>query len=488
MANLRRSLIITFFSNSGATVLKFVVSVLLARILSPGEIGIYSMTYVFVNFAQVFRDFGVSHYLQREPDLTHDKIRSATGVVFTTSWLIALSLYLASGAVGAWFGEPEIVPVMQVLALGFVFIPFGAVTNALLTREFAAEKQAWVNAAGTLSFCAGALVLAWQGHGAMSLAWANLLNILACVVALAPLRPRGLPRLPSFAHWRGVARFGAGSLLSNAALAVNNAIPDVLLGKLGSATQVGLLSRANSTVQIFIHVAGSTVSYGAVSYLGQTFHRGESLVPVLTRATVLLTGVGWAALGLTAVLGHDIVLALYGPTWLEAVPAILPLSLAAAVAMAFHYIPLAVTAIGRPYLSALPVLATLLARVAFGVLLYDGSLARFAWALCVATIVSTPLVAIQQSRCFGLGMGHLLRALLPSAVVALGCALAGVLLAQLLPASLAPLLRLAIMGPLLAGLWYLLLRLTRHELAGEVGRLAAPIRNRLALLRPNPKP
>ena len=152
MVNLRRSLVINFFSSSGAALLQFIVSVLLARMLSPSEIGVYSMTVVFVNLAHVFRDFGVSTYLQREPVLTPDKIRSATGVVFTTSWLIATTMFLASGWIGRWFNEPEIVPVMQVLAIGFLFIPFGTVTNALLTREFAAEKQALVMAAGMSRF------------------------------------------------------------------------------------------------------------------------------------------------------------------------------------------------------------------------------------------------------------------------------------------------------------------------------------------------
>jgi O-antigen/teichoic acid export membrane protein len=64
MVNLRRSLVINFFSSSGAALLQFLVSVLLARMLSPSEIGVYSMTLVFVNFAHVFRDFGVSTYLK----------------------------------------------------------------------------------------------------------------------------------------------------------------------------------------------------------------------------------------------------------------------------------------------------------------------------------------------------------------------------------------------------------------------------------------
>ncbi len=486
MANLRRSLFITFCSSTGATVLKFIVSVLLARILSPSEIGVFSMTVVFVNFAHVFRDFGVNQYIQRENDLTPDKLQSAAGVLFSSSWLIALGLYLASGPIGAAFDEPQMVPVMQVLALGFVFIPFGSITNAMLSRKFEAQKQAYVTAAGTLSYCASCLVLAKLGFGSMSLAWANLINILVSIVALAPFRPRDMPWLPSFTHWRGIVNFGAGSLISNTSVAINNAIPDILLGKLGSASQVGLLSRANSTVQIFIHIAGSTMTYGAVSYMAQIFHRGESLAPVLTRATVLLTGVGWTALGLTAVLGHDIVLALYGPTWLEAVPAILPLTLAAASVMTFQYVSFALTAIGRPYMSAVFVLAILFARIGFGIWMYDGSLVRFAWSLCLATILTMPLRAYIQRHYFDLGIGRLLRALLPSAVVALGSSGAAMLLAMALPSSLAPLLRLLAMAPVVAVVWYALLRLTRHELVGEVHRLAAPIKTRLALLRPNP--
>jgi O-antigen/teichoic acid export membrane protein len=338
---------------------------------------------------------------------------------------------------------------------------------------------------GTLSYCISCVLLAKLGFGSMALAYANLINIIACALAFIPLRPKNLPWLPSFRHWRSVAHFGIGSLLSSCVGALNNAIPDIVLGKLGTARHVGLLSRANSTVTIFTYVAGSTVSYGAVSYLAQTHHRGESLVPVLSRATALLTGIGWAALALTAVLGRDIVAALYGPQWLESVPAIVPLTVAASVAMMFHYIPMAVTAIGRPYLSAVPILVTLVTRIGFGILLFDGSLSRFAWALCLATIATAPVTIAQQRRHFGFTTGMLLRALAPSAAVALGTAAAAAALAAVLPSTLPALTRLLIMALPLALTWYLLLRATRHELVGEVHRLATPIKARLALLRPN---
>src|ERR1700712_2774304 len=126
MLNLRRSLVINFFSSSGSTIAQFIVSIVLARMLSPGEIGVFSMTIVFVNIAHIFRDFGVSTSLQREPVLTAEKMKAATGVMFTTSWMIAAGLYLSSYWIGLWFKEPAMVPVIKVLAIGFIFIPFGA--------------------------------------------------------------------------------------------------------------------------------------------------------------------------------------------------------------------------------------------------------------------------------------------------------------------------------------------------------------------------
>jgi O-antigen/teichoic acid export membrane protein len=434
------------------------------------------MTVVIVNIGHIFRDFGVASYIQREPDLTVAKMRSAIGVMLASSWSICAVLLLLSGSIAAWFDEPAMAPVMRVLALGFFVIPFGSITNSLLIRSFAADKQAVVSAASTLTYCGACLSLAWFGFGTMSLAWANLISIIVTALALAPMRPRGTPWLPGWTHWRDVVHFGLGTLLVNCTAAVNNAIPDLLLGKLGNARLVGLLSRANSTVSIFSYVAGSTVTYGAVSYLSQTHHRGEPLAPVVARATALLTGVGWPAFACIALLGNDIVLALYGPAWVPCVPAILPLTVAAAVSMLFHYTPSVLLALGRPYLGALPVAGMLVFRLGLGYLLYDGTLASFAWAICLATLVATPVMWYQQRRYVGLSC--LVQSLGPSAVVTLVCLFACAALQTMLP--IAPgMTRLLILAIPLALAWYLALRLTRHVLVDEIHQLGADLAMRL---------
>jgi O-antigen/teichoic acid export membrane protein len=481
MLNLRRSLVINFFSSSGSTIAQFIVSIVLARMLSPGEIGVFSMTIVFVNIAHIFRDFGVSTYLQREPVLTPEKMKAATGVMFTTSWMIAAGLYLSSYWIGLWFKEPAMVPVIKVLAIGFIFIPFGSITHSLLTREFAAGKQAVVNVVGTTAFTCTCLGLAFLGFGTMSMAWANLANIIACAIAYIPLRPKNLPWAPSFRKWQSVLHFGVGTLLSNCLGAVNNAVADILLGKLGSATLVGLFSRASSTVSIFGYVAGSTVTYGSLSYISQAHHRGEPLGPLLNRATSLVTAVGWPALGLTYVFSTEIITTLYGEKWLPAVPAIDALVVASLIGMAFNYTSIALTAIGRPYLSAMPVIATLVTRIVFGIVLFNGEIESFSWAVCAATVAAAPVLIYQHHVYLRHRFTTLLVALQPSAIVTVTCMAAAVMLKMMLPSSLHAMSVLLILAIPLACVWYVALRLTRHPLTEELHQVANGLITRLRL-------
>jgi O-antigen/teichoic acid export membrane protein len=483
MVNIRRSLFITFFSSTGLTVIQFSVNLFLARLLSPAEIGVYSMTIVLINIAHIFQDFGVGSYLQREKDLTPEKLRAASGVIFTTSWLLAAAIYASSNWIGRWFNEPEMIPVMKVLALCFALIPFGSITGSLLTREFAAGKQAWVAAASTSASAITCITLAIMGFGAISMAWANLANIIVCCLIYIPLRPKYLPWLPSFKHWRGVVHFGVGSMLTNCLNAVNSSIPDILLGKLGNASLVGLFSRANSTVTIFFHIAGSTANYGSEAYLAQAHYRGESLPALLSRATALLTGIAWPAFVLTYIFSTEIIVVLYGEKWLPSVPAMDGLLVACAISTMFNYYPAAVSAIGRPYLGALPVLVTLVTRIAFAFALFDGSIQSFSWVICAATVLAMPVVIIQQRIFLQYRFTSMLLALWPSAAVAIICMMGAGLLKLLLPASFAPVFVLVVSAVPLACLWYFSLRITKHPLTGEIHKIVSGLQVRAAQKR-----
>ena len=477
MSTFRKSLAINFLASSGATMVMFVVSLVVARILTPAEIGIYSIAIVLVNIAHVFREFGVSSYLQRADALTRPQVRSALGVAYGITWGVAAMVWLASDWVAGWFGYDEIGPVMRILAVSFLFIPFSAVALALLLREFDARKIAVGTAVGTVAYAATAIGLALVGYGAASLAWANLANVVSTGFAYIWLRPLHMAYLPRFRETRDILRFGSGALLTNLVHAGNNALPDLILGKIGSARQVGLLSRANSTVSIFMYVAGSAITFGSQTYLAKAHHAGESLEPLLHRAIALVTAIGWPLLAVTMVVAEDLVVGLYGDTWLAAAPAIAPLALMAAIDLTFHYHTAAFNAVDRPYLASMPLLATALFRIGLGLAMWSGDIVSFGWAMMLATLASSSVWLILQRRHLGCGMVSFARMLLPSAVVALPCA--GVAYAsQLVIAQIGidwPIVRLLLLGVPVTVCWLATLRMLRHPLFDEVATLAGKV-------------
>ena len=467
----RRAFLINLASSTGGAMVHFVVSLLLARLLGPAEMGVYALALAFVNIAQVFRDFGVSGWLQREPALTPQKVQAALGLSCALSALVAFALVIGSGPLSRHLGQPEVETIMRVLALSLVPMPFSSVMAALMLRELAAARIAYVSRLGTAAFAVTSVGLAALGFGAMSLAWASLVNVVVCCLAYIPLVPKGQLSWPACRNWGGIIRFGAGSSLTQALATLNQTVPDLMLARLGSTTQVGLLGRANSAVNVFSAIAGMSINFGALPRLARAHHGGAALAPLLNRATAMLTAVAWPVLALTALFADQVVMTLFGPRWTACAPAVPALALIAAIGMLSNYGSAALSAIGRPDLAAVPVAATALARMALVAWLFHGDLASFAWILLAGSLVALPFQLGLNARYLAQSPRSTGRAVLPSLIATLACVGTAWSLANCAPQGLpgSGRLVLSVVGGVVA--WYAALQATGHELAAEMHQL-----------------
>ena len=343
-------------------------------------------------------------------------------MLIATSWTIALVMFLVSGWVAEFFAQPGIRQVMRVLALGFIFIPFGAITNSLLTRDYRAKEQAYAYVAGTSAYAITAITLAYHDFGYMSMAWANLANILATALAFVPFRPKVAPWLPRLRGWKKVVNFGAGAVLGNGLNTVNSAIPDLLLGKLSGPYDVGIMSRSISTPNMLNQLLGPTVNYAVLPYLSKTHHAGEDLSTPLSRAVAYITVVMWPALAATYIYAAPIIQFLYGEQWLECVPIVQQICLMFAAVAPFLFNNAAYMAIGRPYLTSLPTVLDIGLKALGVVLLYDGTLRSFAWVLVLSSLVMYPIHVFLLKRILHFQRRTFLAAQSKSLLVTAACA------------------------------------------------------------------
>jgi len=176
LTSVRRALAIAVAENQLTFALQFATAVIVARLLTPSEIGVYSIAVITLSAAHVIRDFGVVAYLVKEAELSTEKIRAASGLSFLVSWALAALIGLASFPLAKFYNEPRLLHLTWVLALNFVMIPFGAVAMAILRRDLQMGRIFTIRVGSAAASATTVVVLALLGFGPMSLAIGNTVN------------------------------------------------------------------------------------------------------------------------------------------------------------------------------------------------------------------------------------------------------------------------------------------------------------------------
>ena len=401
---LRRGMLIHLASLAGAGLSRFGLGLVLARLLAPAELGLSAMALAIVGVMQVLRDAGLSAWLQQSRELDTPQLRAAAGLSLASSVLAAGALYMASGLLARRFVTPGLEAQLHVLCLGLLLTSYGSLRTSLALRELNAAHIARVSHVGAAAHALASVAFSLLGWGAPGLAWAYVINIAVCntVHVLRPGTRLALPWRPALRGWREPLRFGLGNMTGALLQTLHSAVPDLLVGLLGTPRLVGLQGRAQGLLGLSAGVFGAALCFGALPELSALHHRGGRVGPLLWRAIGLLAAVSVPLLALTVLCGPVLIVRLYGAAWVEAAPALLPLAVAAELALLLQPLGIALVAIGRPELAAANTGLALLARLVCLPLAFDGTLLSCAWSLAWAALLAAPLQAWLAARHLGL--------------------------------------------------------------------------------------
>lgn len=319
MASVRKSLLLSFAQRNSTLIIQFVSSLIIARLLTPHEIGIFSIGAVIVSFSHIVRDMGVSNYVIQERELTLDRIRSAQVIVWITSWGLALLLILFSGWAGAFYAEPGVTLTMQVLAISFLLLPIGAVTVALLTREMAFGKLFIINICSTLTQALTGVLLAWADFGFISLAWSAVAGASVSAIGSLMCRRPSQPWLPGIREWRRV--FSAGTKLSGTSMFYEIGLggPELIAGRMLGFEAVAYFSRGFGAAMMLLRALVDSLMPVAIPYFARQLRSEQDMKTPYLRGISYMSALALPAFACLGAMAEPVVLFLYGRQWLEAV-------------------------------------------------------------------------------------------------------------------------------------------------------------------------
>ena len=121
---------------------QFLLSIVIARLISPSDYGLIAMLGIFLAVAQQFIDSGFSNALVQKKDRSDVDFST----VFYSNLAIAAVVYAALYAAAPWiadfYSEPKLTPVTRWIGLTVVLMAFSIVQRAKLTIELDFKTQA----------------------------------------------------------------------------------------------------------------------------------------------------------------------------------------------------------------------------------------------------------------------------------------------------------------------------------------------------------
>lgn len=469
MADIRRSLAYSIADSYLALPLQLVGTMIISRLLTPAETGVFAVAAVFAAFASTFRDFGVAEYLIQEKELSAEKIRAALTVNIVISWAMAALLFCGAPFAADFYRTPGVADVMRVQAFNFILIPFGAVTMAYFRREMDFRPILLANSiAGITSFSVATLA-AFFGHGYMSLAWSSLAGVAATVGMSIWLRPKAFPRWPGFkgiGHVINFGKFASGIYIVGQ---IGKGAPEAIIGRARNMVDVALFSRAGGLVELFGRVILKGVFPVCLPYFAKNQRESGSVVEGYLKSISYLTAVGWPFLAFMCIGSYAAIRLVYGHQWMESVPLSQILCCVAMIELVHCLSKEALMAADDVRASTRLQLINQGIRILALFAVIPFGLYGVGWSLLLASVINMSVTQYALAKTLGLTARSVVRACTPSLLITTATVAPTLAWTLITGISEENYIAFGLLGGIITvGVWLLSVRFFGHPLWGEI--------------------
>jgi O-antigen/teichoic acid export membrane protein len=314
----RGSILWTVVRIGSDQVFSFIVFVILARLLSPREVGTFALAMAFAEVSRIIAIQGMVQNIPRAKRLTPELADTVFWTNLAMSVAVAFVVLGLAPLIMTLIEQPDATGPLQ--ALGFVLpiAAMGATHMSLRLREFGHKTLALRSVVGGTIGGAAAIGAAFAGWGIWSLVVQRFvtesLNALLAWLSYKWVPGRGF----SIKQLREIWGFGFNVALTQMLGLLPRRALDLVLGTMIGAAAVGIYRTAGRTTEL---VANGTISPFTTVAL-QTLSRLQTDTKEMTKAfrwmvsrSAMLTIPAMVGFG---VLAPDAVPAIYGEKWQDA--------------------------------------------------------------------------------------------------------------------------------------------------------------------------
>lgn len=270
--------------NFSRHIITFVLSIILARLLSPYDYGLLAMVTVFTNIAMVFINVGFTSALIQKENLSDDEINAVFSFSIVMSITLYAILYFVAPLIADFYGYKELIALVKVESLVIVIGAIYSVPLAMISRSLEYKKSFYMSIFAAIAQGGTGIVMAMKGYGVWALVLSTLVGSGVSAIFAWYYNDRN-PKLKwSTKALKGMNKFSVQMLFSSLLDTFFNNVRSIIIGKQYSSDDLAYYNRGYqfpAALMTQIDGALSTVLFSTLSKYQNKWDEG---IFVLRRA------------------------------------------------------------------------------------------------------------------------------------------------------------------------------------------------------------
>ena len=304
------------FINQGVT---FVISIFLARLLSPEDFGLLAMATVFIGLTSIFMDFGLSSALVQKKNTTDEQLSTVFYLNFAIGSVLMIIMYFCSGLVADYYNNTEIINIVKVLSLLFVISAINLVQMAQLIKSLNFKILTKANIISAAISGVIGIGMAFAGFGVWSLVAKTMIAGIIQVIVIwsySSWRPQKYFNLRNIkGHWTYGYKLFLSGLINN----IYSKVDVLVIGKLFTAADLGYYYRAKSFNQLIVKYSSDSLSRIFFPVFSEIQDDLERVRNIISKSLNILSFLIFGIMGVLYLCAEDLLVLLFGEKWIPAI-------------------------------------------------------------------------------------------------------------------------------------------------------------------------
>lgn len=234
-----------FTERIAAQLVSLIVSIILARLLSPSEYGVISLVMVFITIANVFVNSGFGQALIQKKNADTLDFSSVFYISLVFTSFIYIVLFFLAIPIANFYDMPILKPVLRTLGISVPIMGINSIQQAYVARKMEFKLFFYATFIGTLISAIVGIVLAYKGFGVWALVVQILTNNIIGTIILQMTIKWKLTREFSFKRVRSLFNYGWKLLLQSLILQLYASLRSLLIGKFYSTEDLSFYVKGN---------------------------------------------------------------------------------------------------------------------------------------------------------------------------------------------------------------------------------------------------